>query len=91
MKKALALAVTPAASFACDLSGTRMTNTNLSGTNLRNTNLGVADLKRAILKDTDLRGFNLRDANLSGGNFGPAQNGVRAYVKSCPSSLPNNN
>ena len=81
MKKALALAVTPAASFACDL----------SGTNLRNTNLGVADLKRAILKDTDLRGFNLRDANLSGGNFGPAQNGVRAYVKSCPSSLPNNN
>ena len=46
---ALALALTPAVSFACDLSGA-----NLSRANLTNANLGNADLSGA-----DLSGVNM--------------------------------
>ena len=93
---ALALALTPAASFACNLRGVNLSGQvlvrrnfsgcDLRGANLSGANLSGTDLSGAILSTADLRGANLTNAALTFANL----SGVRATnLRGCPSSLPN--
>ena len=81
---ALALAVTPAASFADHLEPKESEirpSGNLVHTNMRNMNLNGRDLSGANLRLAHLIRANLSHANLSG---------VRATnLRGCPSFLPN--
>ena len=101
---ALALAVTPVASFADHLEpkeseirmGGNLSHTNLSGShelnyaNLTGANLRDANLSKANLSSTKLRGADLSDANLRGANLRDAKlRGVTATdLRGCPWRLP---
>ena len=87
---ALALALTPAVSFACDLSGARLMRARMHGANLTNANLSSANLRFANMTRANLSGAILWGTNLNGANLSSADlSGVRAtLIWGCPSSLP---
>ena len=82
---ALALALTPAVSFACDLSGARLMRARMHGANLTNANLSGADLSRAHLTRANLSGANMNGTILTGAIL----SGVTANnLIHCPRFLP---
>ena len=89
---ALALAVTPAASFADHLEPKESEirpGGNLAHTNLSGRNLSGADLSGADLTFTNLKGANLSGANLSGSSLFTKLDGVKANnLIGCPEFLP---